>query len=200
MKAAWLSASISLSKSANSFKSSVVTVPSSTFCKNEARLKELLVLALVASEAVVLEVSVEVVDEVVDEEDVEESVEEADVPATAAAVSLSSLESLKLAKRFCKAPNSSLLAFCGGGGGGGAAASMLVSSMSAKALCRAVKSSSVTVPFFTLSRKEDKVVSKFAALSVPETEVSADKVVAALLSLLLPVVSELVRLFTGTSP
>lgn len=193
MKAAWLSASISLRRSANSFKSSVLTVPSSTFFKNEARLKVPLVLSLVVSDAVVLAVSVEVVVEVVDE-----LVDEADVSATAAAVSLSSLESLKLANRLCKADSSSLLTCCGGGGGGGAAAASVASLESFNTLCNAVKSSSVTVPFFTLSRKEDKIVSKFEELSVPATEVSA----AALevLSLLLPVVSELVLPLTGTNP
>ena len=170
MKAAWLSASISWSRSDNSFKSSVVTVPSSTFCKNEAKLNEL----LVVSDAVVSAASVDVVDE---------SVDEAVVPATAAAASVSSLESLRLASRLCKADSSSLLTCCGGGGGGGAAASVVASSDSFKALCNAVKSSSVTVPFFTLSRKEDKIVSSFDVLS-----------------LLVPAVSELVLPVTGTNP
>ena len=154
----------------------------------------LLVVSLVAVDEVVLAVSVEVV-----AEEVEESVDEADVPATAAVVSLSSLESLKLANRLCNAPSSSLLTCCGGGGGG-VAACAVVSLESFKALCNAFKSSSVTVPFLTLSRKEDKSVSKFEELLVPETEVNAATVVEDVLSLLLPVVSELVLPLTGTRP
>ena len=187
MKAAWLSASISLRRSANSLKSSSVTVPYSIFCKNEAKLNVLLLVLLVES-----------VDVVESEEDVVESVDDAVVPDTAAVESLSSFDSLKLARRFCSASNSSLLSRCGGGGG--CTATALASPDAFSALCSAVKSSSVTVPDLTLSRKEDKIESRSEELPVLEADVTADTVAEELLSLLVPVVSELVVFATGTNP
>ena len=165
-----------------------MTVPSSTFCKNEAKLNVLLLVLLVES-----------VDVVESEEDVVESVDDAVVPDTAAVESLSSFDSLKLAKRFCSASNSSLLSRCGGGGGG-CTATALASPDAFSALCNAVKSSSVTVPDLTLSRKEDKIESRSEELPVLEADVTADTVAEELLSLLVPVVSELVVFATGTNP
>lgn len=144
---------------------------------------------------------VESVDVVESEEDVVESVDDAVVPDTAAVESLSSFDSLKLARRFCSASNSSLLSRCGGGGGGGGCTATALASPDAfSALCSAVKSSSVTVPDLTLSRKEDKIESRSEELPVLEADVTADTVAEELLSLLVPVVSELVVFATGTNP